>query len=32
MWLAARQSYSFAEAVAPKLRLLFAGLGKTKGE
>ena len=26
MWLAAGQSYSFAEAVAPKLRLLFAGL------
>lgn len=30
MWLAAGQSYSFAEAVAPKIRLLFAGLGKTK--
>jgi len=30
MWLAAGQSYSFAEAVAPKLRLLFAGLGKAK--
>ena len=30
MWLAAGQSYSFAEAVAPKLRLLFAGLGKGK--
>lgn len=29
MWLAAGQSYSFAEAVAPKLRLLFAGLGRT---
>lgn len=28
MWLAAGQSYGFAEAVAPKLRLLFAGLGK----
>ena len=30
MWLAAGQSYGFAEAVAPKLRLLFAGLGKAK--
>ena len=32
MWLAAEQSYSFAEAVAPKLRLLFAGLGKVKNQ
>jgi len=32
MWLAAGQSYSFAEAVAPKLQLLFAGLGKAKDE
>jgi TetR/AcrR family transcriptional regulator, regulator of mycofactocin system len=30
MWLAAGRSYSFAGAVAPKLRLLFLGLGKTK--
>jgi len=30
MWLAAGQSYSLAEAVAPKLQLLFAGLGKAK--
>lgn len=28
MWLAAGKSYSFAEAVASKLHLLFAGLGK----
>jgi AcrR family transcriptional regulator len=32
MWLAAGQSYSFAEAVAPKLQLLFTGLGKGKNE
>ena len=32
MWLAAGQSYSFAEAVAPKLQLLFAGLGKAKNQ
>lgn len=30
MWLAAGKSYSFAEAVAPKLQLLFAGLEKGK--
>lgn len=30
MWLAAGQSYSFADAVGPKVRLLFSGLGKTK--
>jgi AcrR family transcriptional regulator len=30
MWLAAGQSYSFAEGVTPKLRLLFVGLGKGK--
>lgn len=30
MWLAAGKSYSFAEAVAPKLQLLFAGLAKGK--
>jgi AcrR family transcriptional regulator len=30
MWLAAEKSYSFAEAVAPKLHLLFAGIGKGK--
>ena len=30
MWLAAGQSYSLAEVVAPKLQLLFAGLGKGK--
>jgi AcrR family transcriptional regulator len=28
MWLAAGQTYGFADAVVPKLRLLFAGLGK----
>ena len=32
LWLAAGQSYSFAEAVAPKLQLLFAGLGKAKSQ
>jgi hypothetical protein len=26
MWLAAGRSYSFAEAVKPKLRLFFTGL------
>jgi AcrR family transcriptional regulator len=30
MWLAAGKSYSCSEAVAPKLQLLFAGLGKEK--
>jgi AcrR family transcriptional regulator len=30
MWLAAGKSYTFSEAVAPKLQLLFAGLGKGK--
>ena len=30
MWLAAGQSYGFADAVAPKLRLFFAGVGKTR--
>ena len=32
MWLAAGQSYSFAEAVVPKLRLLFAGVGSGKDQ
>jgi AcrR family transcriptional regulator len=30
MWLAAGKSYTFSEAVAPKLQLLFSGLGKGK--
>ena len=32
MWLAAGKSYSLAEAVAPKLELLFVGLGKAKNQ